>query len=24
MGAIPAVVLTQGGSAMDICFNTIA
>ena len=24
MGAIPAVVLTQGGSALNICFNTIA
>ena len=24
MGAIPVVVLTQGGSAMAICFNTIA
>jgi len=24
MGAIPVVVLTQGGSAMSICFNTIA
>jgi hypothetical protein len=23
MGAIPVVVLTQGGSAMSICFNTI-
>ena len=23
MGAIPVVVLTQGGSAMTICFNTI-
>ena len=23
MGAIPAVVLTQGGSAMAICFNTV-
>ena len=24
VGAIPCVVLTQGGSALDICFNTIA
>ena len=24
MGAIPAVVLTQGGSALNICFNTLA
>ena len=24
VGAIPCVVLTQGGSAVDICFNTIA
>ena len=24
MGAIPCLVLTQGGSALSICFNTIA
>jgi hypothetical protein len=24
MGAVPAVVLTRGGNALDVCFNTIA